>query len=87
MQRLTEQAEEQLRLSSEKSAAGIRKKEEAFARAAASEKEVPDLTAAFAESLKEKDQVMRSRSQAADREAALEERATEMTKTMGMESF
>eukprot|EP00959_Pyramimonas_sp_CCMP1952_P407510 8540477-Pyramimonas_sp.AAC.1 len=46
-----------------------------------------ELKAAIAESLKEKDQHIRSRSQAADREAALEERAKEMTRAMGMESF
>eukprot|EP00959_Pyramimonas_sp_CCMP1952_P030334 635994-Pyramimonas_sp.AAC.1 len=85
MQRLKEHAEEQLRLSSEKSATDVREKGEASARAAASEKEMLDLKAAIAESLKEKDQFMRSRSQAADLEAALEERAKEMTKTMGME--
>eukprot|EP00959_Pyramimonas_sp_CCMP1952_P081661 1706026-Pyramimonas_sp.AAC.1 len=46
-----------------------------------------ELKAAIAESLKEKDQRARSRPHAADREAALEERAREMTKTMGMEPF
>eukprot|EP00959_Pyramimonas_sp_CCMP1952_P162098 3389195-Pyramimonas_sp.AAC.1 len=46
-----------------------------------------EIRAAIAESLKEKGQRARSRSQAADRGATLEERAKEMAWTMGMESF
>ena len=58
MQRMKEQAEEQLRLSSERSAADILAKEEALvkmtAEKAASEQEVRDLKAAIAEPLKQK---------------------------------
>eukprot|EP00959_Pyramimonas_sp_CCMP1952_P230932 4827919-Pyramimonas_sp.AAC.1 len=45
------------------------------------------LKAAMTESLEEKKQTARSQLQAADREAALTERAREMTRTVGMESF
>eukprot|EP00959_Pyramimonas_sp_CCMP1952_P173682 3629297-Pyramimonas_sp.AAC.1 len=49
-QRIKEQAEEQIRLSSERSVANIREKAEALARAVASEREVVKLKAIITES-------------------------------------
>ena len=92
MTKMKEQSEDNLRKSSERSAAEIITRHEQACAAleadnAAKDQELRELRAAIAESKREANLHMQSRAKAADKESALTEKANALTRTMGMESL